>query len=144
MNFIASVDPASKTISMVPGSASKGYKVSSLPAANNQYPGASNIGTGGWNQFGCLIYEVIPSKNRPRISVNQGSSNVWFQGANWDKYVADWPTLAKTYYDDGGWYCQNPTGLRSTSGSPLGCEAFPCALGSDATSLASIRKFIQI
>ena len=143
MNFIASVDPAANTINMLPGSASKGYKASTYPAANNLYPGASNSGTGGWNQVGCLIYEVIPSKNRPRIAVNQGSSNVWFQGANWKNYVADWPTLAKTYYDDGALYCQPPSWLRSSSGSITGCEAFPCSLGS-AASLASIKRFVQI
>lgn len=139
--MIASYDPNAKAIDMVPGSAGQGYQVSSLPAPGNLYPGASNAGVGGWNQVGCLIYDVMPSKNNPNISVNAGSSNLDFQAANWDQYQTDWPTLANTYYENGGYYCPVPYILYYYAPSP--CEAFPCPLGNADNSLGSINNLIQ-
>ena len=138
--MIASYDPDTATVDMVPGSA---WQASSLAAPGNGtlYPGSSNLGVGGWNQVGCLIYDVIPSKNRPTISVNQGSSNVWFLAENWDNYVLDWPSLAQTYYKDGGWYCPKPPVLNYNAPGP--CEAFPCTLGRAPDTPASINYLIH-
>lgn len=142
LNFIASYDSSANTIDMVPGSAGKGYKTSSLPAPGNLYPGASNSGLGGWNQIGCLIYEVIPSKNRPLITENQGSTNVWIQSENWAQYQTVWPTLAGTYYNHSAWYCKPPPPAINYK-SPPPCPAFPCPLGDYGRNLSQINNLIQ-
>ena len=141
--MIASYDPNAKAIDMVPGSAGQGYKVSSLPAPGNLYPGASNSGVGGWNQIGCLIYDVIPSKNRPSISVNAGSSDVSFVAANWDQYKTDWPTLANTYYENGDYYCPQRYPQFHWGTPPPACKAFPCSLGNSKYDSNSVQCLIQ-
>lgn len=142
LNFTASYDSSANTLDMVPGSAGKGYKTSSPPPLGNLYPGASNSGVGGWNQIGCLIYEVIPSKNRPLITENKGSSNVWILSENWAQYQANWPTLAKTYYDNGAWYCKALPFSFNFKGPPP-CPFFPCPLGGYGHSLSQINNLIQ-
>ena len=126
---------------MVSGSAAQAYNPSSLPTPNVLYPGVSIQGLGGWNQIGCLIYEVINSKNRPNIAVNDGSSNVWEQASYWDDYEIEWPTLAKSYYDLGGWYCPPKVGLSGVA--VPACEAFPCSLGSAGSSSSAVQNFIK-
>ena len=145
--MVASYDSTKNAIDMVPGSAGKGYKASSLPVSTtsgNIYPGVSNQGLGGWNQVGCLIYEVITSKNRPSgITENKGSSNLWVLSQNWAQYQTYWPTMAKAYYDLGTWYCK-PGGSVNIKTPPLPpCQAFPCPLGSSGNSLSQVNNLIQ-
>lgn len=126
---------------MVAGSAAQAYNPSSLPNSNLLYSGVSNQGLGGWNQIGCLIYEVINSKNRPKIAVNNGSSNIWEQATYWDQYQTNWPTLAETYYDLGGWYCPASISLQGAPFPP--CEAFPCPLGSSVSTSSAVQNFFK-
>lgn len=109
---------------MLPGSAGQGYKPSSQ--SETLFPGVSNGGLGGWNQIGCLLYEVIPTKYRPQISVNNqtGSSlkNVAWYGQNWGDYQEYWPKLPGVYYDLGAFYC--PVGSYNQEWPP--CSASPC------------------
>lgn len=127
---------------MVSGSAAQAYNPSTLSYANTIFSGVSNQGLGGWNQVGCLIYEVISSKNRPKLATNQGSSNVWEQIKLWDTYQTDWPTLVETYYGTcGGFYCPPTISLKGAPVPP--CEAFPCSLGSTASSPSAIQSAVQ-
>lgn len=129
---------------MVSGSAAQAYNPSSLSYSNTLISGVSNQGLGGWNQVGCLIYEVISSKNRPKLATNQGSSNVWEQQKLWDTYQTTWPTLVKIFYDTcGGWYCPPTVTLKGVPAGILPCEAFPCSLGSTASSPSAIQSAIQ-
>ncbi len=143
LNMMASYDHGTGLVNMVPGSAGQGNNAAQFPVPSglSYWTGASNSGVGGSNQVGCLIYEVIPSKNRPQISVNNGSSNVWFLPENWNNYVENWPKLAQTYYDNGGWYCKKPPVLNLNAPAP--CEAFPCPLGSGPTTPSNIGNLIQ-
>lgn len=135
LNFIGSVDPDANTINMVPGSAGQGYKDSNPPA--NLNPGVTNFGVGGLNQIGCLIYEVIPTKYRPEISVNNstGSSraDVGWYGKNWEIYQKYWPKLPGIYYDLGAFYCSMRGNQEYTP-----CSAFPCSLDETSSTTPSV------
>ncbi len=127
---------------MVSGSATQAYNPSSLSYSDTLFSGVSNQGLGGWNQVGCLIYEEISSKNRPKLAINQGSSNIWEQEQLWDTYQTTWPKLVETFYDTcGGWYCPPKISLK---GAPVpACEAFPCSLGSTGSSPSAIQAAVQ-
>ena len=137
LNMAASYNPSTRIVDMVPGSAGQGQKSPDPPAGPSLtvYPGASNLGVGGWNQVGCLIYETIPTKNNPSLAPNQGTKKPWFFPSNWDQYVKVWPTLAATYYNMGSYYCPKPPILYYYAALP--CAAFPCPLGSRPTDIPS-------
>ena len=100
-----SIDPKTQTLSQIPGSAGLGTNIGALPHPGPVLP-ASNHGSGGRRQIGCLQYEWFPSKNNPGIPPPDPS------------------TLGEAYYalpGGNGQYCPNKYGP-----DPYPCPAFPC------------------
>ena len=100
-----SLDPKTQILYQILGSAGLGTNIGNLPHPGNVQP-ASNHGSGGRRQIGCLQYEWFPSKNNPGIPPKDPS------------------TLGEVYYalpGGNGQYCPNKYGPDTYP-----CPAFPC------------------